>query len=214
MQMNIPDWKQCLAAILCAGLLAACEPVGAQSAGNKPMLLVASPELAGPYRQTTLVAVPVDGRYFGFILNRATEIKLSALFPAHAPSALVASPVYFGGPEMNDALFAVVPRNPGENALQLFGGLFVTNRAAAIDRIIEQTPNEARYFAGFVGWAAGELEAEIASGHWYVTEPEAALVFRNDTKGMWEELVKRLGNGHAPARRGLIQTRVDAGAPA
>jgi len=213
MQMNIPNWKHCLGTILSAALLAACGPAGAQGAG-KPMLLVASPELAGPYRQTTLVAVPVEGRYFGFILNRATDLKLSTLFPGHAPSEKVAAPVYFGGPEMNDALFAVVPRNPGENALQLFGGLFVTNRAAAIDRIIEQTPNDARYFAGFVGWAAGELETEIASGHWYVTEPEPEFVFRSDTAGMWEELVKRLGNGHAPAQRGLIRTRFDAWVPA
>ena len=198
-------------ATLFACLLAASGAVHAQGAGNS-LLLVASPTLQGPYSQTTLVAVPNGGRHFGFILNRATGVKLSTMFPRHAPAAKVADPVYFGGPEMNDALFAVVPRNPGGNSLRLFGGLFVTNRAASVNRIIARTPNEARYFAGLVTWAPGELEDEIARGLWHVTEPEAALVFRIDTSGMWEELVQRLGISNPPRRgRGMIQSRLDAG---
>jgi putative transcriptional regulator len=194
-----------------ACLFAIATAAQAQDAG-KSVLLVASPGLQGPYSQTTLVAVPNGGRHFGFILNRATDVKLSAMFPGHAPSAKVALPVYIGGPEMNDALFAVVARNPGANSLRLFGGLFVTNRAASIDRIIAKTPNDARYFAGFVTWAPGELEGEIARGLWHVTEPEAALVFRADTSNMWEELVKRLGVDIPQRRgRGMIQARLGAG---
>jgi putative transcriptional regulator len=190
--------------ILFACLLAASPAASAQDV-SKPVLLVASSTLEGPYSKTTLLVVPAGARHFGFILNRATDVKLSTLFPEHAPSAKVADPVYLGGPEMNDALFAVVPRNPGGDALRLFGDLFVTNRAAAIDQIIEQMPNEARYFAGFVVWVPGELEKELASGAWHVAEPDAGLVFRQDTTGMWEELVKRLGNGHPPQRgRGYI----------
>ena len=208
--MNAFNWKTCCNSAFVAVLLAlGASAALAQDAAGKPMLLVASPGMQGPYQQTTLLAVPADGRHFGFVLNRTTGVKLSTLFPGHAPSAKVAGPVHFGGPEMNDALFAVVPRNPGEEALPLFGDLFVTNRAAAIDRIIEQTPNEARYFAGFVGWAPGELASEIERGLWFVTEPDAGLVFRNDTTGMWEELVKRLGLPNPPRLgRGLIETRL------
>ena len=208
--MKTPDWKKFLNTTLLACLLAIGYSAARAQDSGKPLLLVASPTLQGPYQQTTLVAVPVDGRYFGFILNRATDVKLSTLFPGHAPSAKIAGPVYFGGPEMNDALFAVVPGDPGEQSLQLFGDLYVTNRAAAIDRIIEQKPNDARYFAGFVGWMPGELENEIERGLWYVTEPDASLVLRRDTSGLWEELVKRLGNSHPPRLgRGLIRVRLE-----
>jgi len=205
--------KSSFSALLFAGLIALVSGAAlAQGAADKPMLLVAAPTLQGPYQQTTLLAVPTGGRHFGFVLNRGTGVKLSTMFPDHAPSAKVAGQIYFGGPVMNDALFAVVPRNPGEAALPLFGDLFVTNRAAAINRIIEETPNEARYFAGFVGWEAGELASEIARGLWLVTEPDAGLVFRSDTSGMWEELVKRLVPLNPPRRgRGLIETRLEAG---
>jgi putative transcriptional regulator len=189
--------------MLCLGAAAA----QAQSL-DKPLMLVASPELQGAYSHTALLVFPMRDQHAGFILNRSTDVKLASVFPDHAPSAKVADPIYFGGPEMTDALFAIVRRNPGEAALRLSAELFVTADAATLDRIIEQTPNDARYFAGFVGWQPGELASEIEAGFWYVATPDAALVFSKDTAAMWEELVKRLGNGHAP-RRDLRDTRID-----
>jgi len=169
---------------------------------DKPLLLVASPELQGPYSHTALLVVPMGGQHIGFILNRATEVKLATLFPEHAPSAKVADPVFFGGPERVNAIFAVVPRNPGGTSVRLFGELFVTVQAETVDRIIEQTPNDARYFAGFVGWQPGELAAELEAGFWYTADPDAALVFSHDTGTMWETLVQRLGK---PAGKGMQQ---------
>ena len=210
--MQAPGWKHCLNTAVLAGLLAVgCAAVRAQDTG-KPLLLVAAPGLAGPFERTTLVVAPLAGKHIGFILNRATDVRLSTLFPDHPASAAVADPVYIGGPEMNEALFAMVRGDPGGQALQLFGELFVTGRAEAIDRIIEKTPNDARYFAGFVGWQPGELENEIRQGIWHVTEPDPALVLRRDTNGMWEELVKRLGIAPRPRRApGQIEARYDAG---
>jgi len=175
---------------------------------DKPLLLVASPELQGLYSHTAVLVFPMRGQHAGFILNRSTDVKLATLFPDHAPSAKVADPIYFGGPEMMDSLFAVVRSNPGEAAVRLFGDLFVTADAETVDRIIEKTPNDARYFAGFVGWQAGELSQEIKDGFWYVADPDVGLVFSKDTGAMWDELVERLGNGHAP-RKDLRETRLE-----
>jgi putative transcriptional regulator len=165
---------------------------------GKPLVLVASPALQGPYQHTALIVVPAGGQHIGFILNRASDVRLATMFPEHAPSAKVVDPVYFGGPEMANAIFAVVRGNPGEGALRLFGELFVVSDAQGVDRIIEQTPNDARYFAGFVAWQAGELAKELDGGFWYVTDADASLLFRPDTAEMWEELVERLGAGQAP----------------
>jgi hypothetical protein len=44
--------------------------------------------------------------------------------------------------------------------------VFVTVSAKTVDRIIEQRPHEARYFAGFVAWEDGELSKEIEAGQW------------------------------------------------
>jgi putative transcriptional regulator len=170
----------------------------------KPLMLVAAPDLQGFYSRTALIVIPVGPTHVGFIMNRATGYRMGALFPDHGPSAKVADPIHFGGPEMSDALFAVVRRDPGGDAVPLFDGLYFTGDREAIDRVIEQTPLEARFFAGFVGWQPGELAQEIDAGYWYVAEPDATLFFRADTTALWDELVARLGSGHKPQRRGFF----------
>jgi putative transcriptional regulator len=176
----------------------------AQQAG-KPVLLVASPDMQGPYSQTVLIAVPVGDEHLGFILNRATEVKLASLFPEHAPAAKVVDPVYFGGPEMAEAVFAVVRRNPGAEALRLVGDAFLVADADTLDRVIERTPNDARYFAGFVGWRPGEFAKEIDAGYWHVTDADPAL-FWQENANLWQELIGRLSNGHAPQRGSAFHT--------
>jgi putative transcriptional regulator len=94
----------------------------------------------------------------------------------------------------------VVPRDPGAPSARLFGDVFVTAHSQIVDRIIEQTPNDARYFAGFVGWQPGELAAELEAGWWLVSDPDAAVVFSKDTGDMWEGLVKRFGVRPAPPK--------------
>jgi putative transcriptional regulator len=158
---------------------------------GKPVLLVATPALQGPYSGTALIAVPVGDKHFGFILNRSSGTQLAKLFPEHAASAKVVDPIYLGGPEVPMAIFAVRRGDPGEPSMRLFGDLFLSGNARVVDRIIEQTPNEARYFAGFVGWLPDELAEEVAAGYWYVGEADEAQVLRRDTDAMWQELVTR-----------------------
>lgn len=168
-------------------------PAGAQDV-REPLMLVAAPELQGLYSRTALLVIPAGNGHLGFIVNRATRTRLSTLFPQHEPSAKVADPVHFGGPEMANAVFAVVPHDPGTDALPLFDGVFLVTDAAAVDRVIEEAPDEARFFVGFVGWRPGELQAEIDAGYWYVDDADAKLFFRSDTEGLWRDLVDRLVN--------------------
>jgi putative transcriptional regulator len=161
---------------------------------SKPVILVAKPELQDElYGSTIIVVAPVGGdQHVGFIVNRATGMKLGSLFPEDGPSQKVAAPVYLGGPHASQALFALVqrPDNPGGKSLQVMPGLFAAFDSAVIDRIIQSEPEHARFVAGLVGWQPGELDAEVEKGAWYVLEPDAALVMRKP-EGLWEELVGR-----------------------
>ena len=191
--------------LLCAGALHAQDLA-------KPLLLVAQPHLKGPYAGTALVVVPLGDKHMGFILNRATQTSLAAAFPDHGPSKQVTDPIFFGGPEASDALFAVLQRDPGKPSIRMFGEVHMTGNGKAIDRIIEQTPNEARYFAGFVGWLPDELAKEIAAGFWLVGEAEAAVVFRKDTATLYADLLKRFGKSPAPRKPGEREARRGGGA--
>jgi putative transcriptional regulator len=191
--------------LLLAGFLIAAACTARSDDLDRPILLVAQPDLQGMYSRTALLAVPVaGGQHVGFIINRATDVTLATLFPEHAPSGKVVDPVYFGGPVMLGSIFAIVKRDPGAPSVRLFGDVFVTGNGAMVDQIIEQTPNDARYFTGFVGWEAGELAKELEAGYWYVTDPDPALVFSAKAGAtMWEDLLKRVGKPAVPGTNSI-----------
>ena len=163
---------------------------------ERPVLLVATPQVEGLYSRTALLVVPVADKHVGFILNLATDVGLDAVVPGKPPAERASQRLYFGGPEAADSVFAVVARDPGKPSVHLFADLFLTDSSKAISELMEQSSAEARFFAGFVDWKPGELAAEIDAGYWYVTEPDPALVFRKDPGAIWEELVRRLGDGY------------------
>ncbi|HZM33329.1 MAG TPA: YqgE/AlgH family protein [Burkholderiales bacterium] len=165
----------------------------AQSDENA-IILVAHPAFRDlDYRQTVLIAAPVpNGGHVGVILNRPTRRSLGSLFPDHEPSKRVAEPVYYGGPFSRGALVALVKADhaPGAGTVQLMKDLYLAFRANTIDHVIETTPNEARYFVGYVGWRPGELRSEIDRGLWSVLGADVDTIFRKDTEGLWEELLQ------------------------
>jgi putative transcriptional regulator len=163
--------------------------------GNMPVLLVASPSLISPaYRRSVLLAVPTDGdKHIGFILNRPTTQSLSSLFPEHEPSKKVVDPVFFGGPMSLGAVFALVraDHNPGGGSIPMLDNLYFAMRVDVVDRIIESTPNDARYYVGMVQWRPGELRQELERGLWYVLDADVDTVFRKHPERLWEELTQR-----------------------
>jgi len=167
----------------------------AQSADDEAVLLVAHPAFRdADYRESVLIAAPApNGGHIGVILNRPTKRSLFSLFPEHAPSKQVTGPVYYGGPFSRSALVALVRRkdDPGEGTVYLMKNLYLAFRVTTIDEIIESTPNEARYYVGYVAWRPGELKSEIDRGLWSVLGADIDTVFRKDTDGLWEELLTR-----------------------
>jgi putative transcriptional regulator len=162
---------------------------------DEAVLLVANPAFRDlEYRQAVLIAAPApNGGHVGVIINRPTRRSLGSLFPEHEPSKKVVDPVYYGGPFSRGALVALVKADhaPGEGAVPLMKSLYLAFRANTIDHVIETTPNDARYFVGYVGWRPGELKGEIERGVWSVLNADLDMVFRKDTEGMWEELLQQ-----------------------
>ena len=164
----------------------------AQAQQDDAMILIAHPAFRDvEYRQTVLIAAPApNGGHVGVILNRPTKRSLGSLFPEHEPSKKVQDPVFYGGPFSRGALVALVRADapPGNGSVLLMKNLYLAFRANTIDHVIETTPNEARYFVGYVGWRPGELKSEIDRGLWAVQNAEVDTIFRKDTEGLWEEL--------------------------
>jgi putative transcriptional regulator len=170
-------------------------PALAAEPAEEPVMLVARPALRDRlYGATILITKPLgNGGHMGFIVNKPTPVTLGKLFPDHAPSQKVTDPVYLGGPVKTEVLFVLVQgrESPGSGAMQLMPDLHLVVERALVDRIIEGGAGKARFFAGTVLWAPGELRSEIDKGFWYVHDADPNLMLRKSTNGLWEELVKR-----------------------
>jgi putative transcriptional regulator len=188
-------------------ILALALAAGPSQAQEGAVILVAHPAFRdAAYRQTVLIAAPVpSGGHVGVILNRPTSRSLGSLFPEHEPSKKVVDPVFYGGPFSSGALVALVRADdaPGTGSVPLMKNLYLAFRANTIDHVIETTPNEARYFVGYVGWRPGELKSEIDRGLWSVQSAELDTIFRKDTEGLWEELLQSSRRIRASAPEGF-----------
>ncbi len=183
------------AIVVCLGLAPTASVHSQESDVAGSVTLVATPRLIDPdYRRAVLLVVPIDdNRHVGVIINRPTGRSLGSLFPEHRPSKLVRDPVYFGGPMLRQAIFAVVrtDHTPGAGSIQMTKELFLATQGAVVDHIIEDTPNDARYYVGYVVWRPGELRQEVDRGLWYVLDSDPDMVFRKDPESLWEELLRR-----------------------
>src|SRR5947207_5974236 len=168
----------------------------ATAAPGDTVLLVAKRQFEDPiYGSTIVLARPVEGGgHVGFIVNKPTKMSLAELFPKHEPSKKVVDPLFLGGTVDINTIFALVEQRGSkrDDAVRIAPGLFLAYESKAIDRIIESESDHARFFLGMVVWRPGQLDDELDRGLWYLDAPEAKLVLRRKTDGLWEELLLRL----------------------
>jgi putative transcriptional regulator len=162
---------------------------------DEPLLLVAQRELQSDIFASAILLVrpTADGGHIGFIINRPTTMALGDLFPEDEASKKVPDPLYLGGPEGYNRVFALVDRNDaaGKDAMQMMPGVFLVAEGKAVDRVIAADPGHARFFLGLVTWLPGQLDEELDRGYWFVDKADAKLVLEKKTDGLWEELVRR-----------------------
>ena len=189
--------------LFCAALVGSASAAAQQ---DEAVILVAHPAFRDlEYRQTVVLAAPApNGGHVGVILNRPTQRSLGSLFPEHAPSKKVVDPVYWGGPFSRGAVVALVKSHlsPGSGSIPVMKDLYLAFPAKTIDHVIETTPNDARYFIGYIGWLPGELRHEIDRGLWSVLDADIDIVFRKDTDSLWEELLQATRRVRAAAPSG------------
>jgi putative transcriptional regulator len=191
---SLAVWRTVLASLVLLTLAVQSLSSARADETGKPVLLVAKRALKDPlYSSTILLAKPMpNGTHVGFILNRPTRLSLAEMFPEHEPSKKVADPLFLGGPADTNLVFALVADHDGsgDDSLSLTPELSLAYSGTTVDHIIESESERARFFVGLVVWRPGQLDEELKRGLWYVKEPEAKLVLRKKTEGMWDELVR------------------------
>jgi putative transcriptional regulator len=128
----------------------------------------------------------------GVVLNRASEVEVAVAVPPLAGLVEPGDRLFIGGPVSSQSAVVVAdfehPEVADVVAFDSVGFLPEEADAAAIGGL-----RRARVFAGYAGWRAGQLEAELGEGSW-ITEPALASdVFTEDPDALWADVLRRKG---------------------
>jgi len=187
-------------------LLLAPLPALAQAETARTFLLVAQPDMLDPnfFRTVVLVMLPEGSGPLGVILNRPTNVQLRELYPERAELTGRDDLVFFGGPVQPDALlFAFRSAVKPPKGLNVTGDIYISGFSEVLDELLKHPENarEQRFFAGYAGWAQGQLEFEIARGGWYTLPLDEDAIFKMNPLTIYDELVKRAAVRRIETRR-------------
>jgi putative transcriptional regulator len=161
-------------------------------------LLIASAGLIDPNFRRTVVLIghhDEEGAV-GVILNREAEVSVAEAVPALADLVPPGERLFFGGPVQPQAAVVLADlEHPERVDVVAFG---------SIGFLPEETDPEAlgaihraRVFAGYAGWGAGQLDAELGEGGWIVEPALGKDVFHEDADALWGDVLRRKGPSYA-----------------
>ncbi|WP_151525104.1 YqgE/AlgH family protein [Serinicoccus kebangsaanensis] len=163
-------------------------------------LLVATPLTGEPFAESVVLVLhhDEDGAH-GLVLNQPMEAAVDAVLPEWQPFVTQPSVLFRGGPVGRDTamgLVSVPGHEPGDAPLGtqlLFGGIGLVDLDAPAPLVVPEL-GAFRIFVGYSGWGAGQLDSEIRQGAWHVVPREPRDPFREQTEGLWREVLLRQRN--------------------
>jgi putative transcriptional regulator len=157
-------------------------------------LLIAGPALFDPNFRRTVILIghhDEDGAV-GVVLNRATEHEVADAAPPLAPLVPPGELLFVGGPVRPEAAVVLADFERPERAEVLaFGSVGFLPQETDAESV--GPLRRARVFAGYAGWGAGQLEAELEEGSWIVVPATTADVFTDHPESLWSATVRRKG---------------------
>ena len=158
-------------------------------------LLIAAPSLVDPnfWRTVVLVAEHSDEGAMGLVLNRPLDVLVAEAVEPLGGLVADDEPVFQGGPVAPEAVVALAEFADPELAAEFtFGEIGFIGADPDIEQLTGAI-RRARVFAGYAGWSAGQLEAELSEQAW-ITEPALPDdVFAGEPESLWSQTLRRKG---------------------
>lgn len=156
-------------------------------------LLIAAPQLVDYFRRAVILVIAhTDEGAMGVVLNRPTDAGVADAVPDLAELAGDEAVVHAGGPVAPEAVVALGDFEHPEEA-----GTPISGTLGLVD---PERPDPAlrrlRVYAGYAGWAPGQLDAELEQEAWIVEQaaPDDPFATEDD---LWTSVLARKGGSYA-----------------
>ncbi len=174
--------------VIAAWLLPVAAVANPQPAKGK--LLVATEVVQGEiFAKTVILLLHYDDNgAMGLVINRPTDIEPGELVDDAAAFSGYSGTLYWGGPVQMDSLRALLLSDtPPKGAEAIVGSV---NLVHIDEELLEEPADRAnlRYFIGYAGWGAGQLDREMVRGSWHIVPATDKNVFTEDPRALWKQL--------------------------
>ena len=158
-------------------------------------ILISEPLLNDSYfkRSVVLLTEHSENGAVGFVLNKPIDIPITDVisdFPSFDTTLYVGGPVGKDTVHYIHTLGELIPNSVHVKDNIYWGGDFEQIKEYIREGLIQ--PSQIRFFLGYSGWSPRQLEGEIESNAWLVTELAGAKIMKPDEK-MWEKVLQSLG---------------------
>jgi len=163
-------------------------------------ILIAEPFLAGSYfnRSIIILATCSEKGAVGFILNKKVDYPVEDLFVDFPDFD---SEIHIGGPVGTDSIYFIHTLGniiPGSILIKenlFWGGDFDALKAQIKLGFVDSC--QVRFFLGYSGWDAGQLEEEINENSWLVADISQDDLMNINENEMWVESVRSMGGKYS-----------------
>ena len=131
----------------------------------------------------------------GLIVNRASDVTLSEVIPDVDGIQKVENVLHYGGPVGLSSIFMLVRTNAASEGLfHISNGVYVSTDRRVLDEVINKKfpLNDVRFYLGYAGWAAGQLDFEFKRGSWHLITADPDEIFTKDIQSLWPRLIDQL----------------------
>jgi putative transcriptional regulator len=157
----------------------------------KGQLLIAAPSLFDYFRRSVvLVLEHSDEGAMGVVLNRESETRVVEAVPALASIAEPDELVRIGGPVSPQSVVALGDFGDVDEA-----GTHVVGSLGTLDPEADnESLRRVRVYAGYAGWAPGQLDGELEQEAWLVLAAKPGDPFADGD--IWSEALRRKGGSY------------------
>ena len=134
---------------------------------------------------------------FGLVLNRASEHTIEESLTEKLPESVQDLPLFLGGPVQPQA-FSCLIHEPAIGELTTKHVLPGLRLAHNLDELLESDGKfvpfkQVKFFAGYAGWSAGQLDNEMKRKDWLTHPATIDLVFHSQPSEMWKIILRDKG---------------------
>jgi len=181
-------WTAVLLLLAPIHVMAQSVEVGDLAAGK---LLVAR-ETYQRFAETVILLIEYDSQgALGITINRRSDTPISAaLRRAQEWSELI----FLGGPVQMSSVFALLRSSETKEEMKpVIEKVYWVADRAALEKILADGPQaaEVRFYLGYSGWGAGQLDNEVRTGSWYIFDAKAEEVFDPEPATLWKRLKEK-----------------------